>query len=104
MKTFKDLEFTERRPFNRSTIEQYSWEFDIAIMRFDNDYGVLVRDQKSNPHQYIPQLLAPAGYEVTVIKFTGDKYVEDFSVPPYDTIGQQTEEQITLLMKEIQSL
>jgi hypothetical protein len=104
MKTFTDLEFVEQRPSDRSTSQTYSWEFDKAILRFDNGYGVIVRDQKPNPHQYIPQLLSPQGYEITVIKYDGEDYVPDFSIPPYDTVGQQTEEQITQLMKEIQSL
>ena len=104
MKTFDDLNFIPNRTFERNRNVPFTWNYDSATIKFDNGYGVLVRYDGANEHQQrTVHSWAGCGYELTVIKFTGDDYVKDYSVYPFGDVGRQSPEQITELMLRIQN-
>jgi len=104
MKTFDDLVFEQHRTLSRDRFEPFSWNYDYATIRFDNDYGVLVRFDGPNEHQQrTVHSWASCGYELTVIKYTGETYTPDYSVYPFGVVGRQSPEEITKLMIRIQN-
>jgi hypothetical protein len=104
MKTFDDLVFVPYRTYERDRYTPFSWNHDLAVIRFDNEYGAMVRFDGPNEHQQRSvHSWASCGYELTPIKFTGDTYAPDYTVYPFGDVGRQSPEQITEILIQMQS-
>jgi hypothetical protein len=91
MKTFKDLEFVPIRDGHQGV---------TSTMFFDNHYGVFVNrwEGSVNAQQGVLADL----YELTIIDKLTNKLVH--SIPPHDTVGHLTEEEVTDYMLFVQKL
>jgi hypothetical protein len=107
-KTFDDLVFIQNRPMMKgnSMAPPYLWHYDLATIHFENDYGVMIRDNSPNFHQErTVHAIVGCGYELTVIKYNTDNtFQRDYTVYPFGDVGRLNQEEITQMMQTIQQL